>query len=48
VFAKALLIAGPHEAETIAGAQKEVSYLAVDRDGNISGIKKSLELIHDY
>ena len=48
VFAKALLIAGPQEAETLAHNAPEISYLAVDRDGKIWGPLESLEFIHEY
>jgi FAD:protein FMN transferase len=46
VFAKALLIAGPNEAEMIAQNAPELSYLAVDRDGKIWGNLESLEFIN--
>jgi FAD:protein FMN transferase len=46
VFAKALLIAGPHEAQTIA-QNADISYLAVNREGNILGTQESLEYICD-
>jgi thiamine biosynthesis lipoprotein len=42
VFAKALLIGGPRDAQEIAQGI-EIDYLAVDRQGNICGTKKSLE-----
>jgi thiamine biosynthesis lipoprotein len=45
VFAKALLIAGPQEAEMVALGAPEISYLAVDRRGDIWGSLQSLELI---
>jgi FAD:protein FMN transferase len=45
VFAKALLIAGPQNAEIISQAETEIAYLAVNRDGQIVGTKKSLEYI---
>ena len=47
VFAKALLIAGPQEAETLARNASEISYLAVDRGGQIWGPLDSLELINE-
>ena len=47
VFAKALLIAGPREAEMLAHNAPEISYLAVDRDGTIWGTLESLEVIHE-
>lgn len=47
VFAKALLIAGPQEADQIAQNAQEISYLAVDREGKIWGSLKSLEYIND-
>jgi len=47
VFAKALLIAGPQKAETLAHNASEISYLAVDRGGKIWGSLKSLELINE-
>jgi len=48
VFAKAFLIAGPGEVETIAQAAPEVHYLAVDQEGRIWGTLKSLEFINEY
>jgi len=48
VFAKAFLIAGPAEVETIAQAAPEVHYLAVDQDGRIWGSLESLEYINGY
>ena len=47
VFAKALLIAGPQEAEMLAYHAPEISYLAVDHGGNVWGSLESLELIND-
>jgi thiamine biosynthesis lipoprotein len=47
VFAKALLIAGPQEAEQVAHNAPEISYLAVDHGGKIWGSLESLELIND-
>ena len=47
VFAKALLIAGPQEAESLAHNAPEISYLAVDREGKIWGSLESLELINE-
>lgn len=47
VFAKALLIAGSQEAETIAQNAAGISYLAVDREGKIWGTKESLEYVYD-
>jgi thiamine biosynthesis lipoprotein len=47
VFAKALLIAGPDEAETIARNAPGISYLAVDRAGKIWGSLESLEYINE-
>jgi thiamine biosynthesis lipoprotein len=46
VFAKALLIAGPQQAKTIAG-NADISFLAVNREGNILGTQKSMEYIDD-
>jgi thiamine biosynthesis lipoprotein len=46
VFAKALLIGGPREAQNIS-QNADISYLAVDREGNIIGTQASLELIYD-
>ncbi len=46
VFAKALLIAGSREAEQIATHVPELSYLAVDRAGEIWGTQKSMEYIY--
>jgi len=46
VFAKALLIAGPREAQSIA-QNADILFLAIDRDGNIIGTQKSLEFIYD-
>jgi len=48
VFAKALLIAGPHEADMLAQNAPEISYLAVDREGNIWGSLESLEFVNEY
>jgi thiamine biosynthesis lipoprotein len=42
VFAKALLIGGPREAQAIA-ENAAIAYLAVDRQGNLCGTQKSLE-----
>jgi thiamine biosynthesis lipoprotein len=47
VFAKALLIAGPQDAERIAYNAPEISYLTVDRGGQIWGSLESLELINE-
>jgi len=47
VFAKALLLAGPQEAEIVAHNAPEISYLAVDRGGKIWGSPQCLELIND-
>ena len=47
VFAKALLIAGPQEAELIAYNAPEISYLAVDHAGMIWGSLESLEFINE-
>ena len=47
VFAKALLIAGPQEAEMMAHNAPEISYLAVDRGGMIWGSLESLEFINE-
>lgn len=46
VFAKALLIAGPNEAETILNNEEEISYLAVDHDGKIWGTRRSMEYVY--
>jgi thiamine biosynthesis lipoprotein len=46
VYAKALLIAGPLEAQTLTQSD-EIIYLAVDREGNLLGTKKSLEYLYD-
>jgi FAD:protein FMN transferase len=46
VFAKALLIAGPREAQEIA-QNADIPYLAVNREGNILGTQTSLEYICD-
>ena len=46
VFAKALLIAGPQEAEFVARNAPEISYLAVDRGGKIWGSLENLEFIN--
>jgi len=48
VFAKALLIAGPREAEMLAQNATEISYLAVDHEGKIWGSLESLEYINEY
>jgi thiamine biosynthesis lipoprotein len=47
VFAKALLIVGPQEAEMLAHNVPEISYLAIDRAGMIWGPLESLELINE-
>lgn len=47
VFAKALLIAGPLEAEMLALNAPEIAYLAVDRAGKIWGPLESLEFINE-
>lgn len=46
VFAKALLIAGPYEALKIT-QNADISFIAVDREGNILGTQKSLEYTHE-
>jgi thiamine biosynthesis lipoprotein len=46
VFSKALLIAGSQGAERLAQNAPEISFLAVDREGNLIGTKQSLEYIH--
>ena len=46
VYAKALLIAGPGEAEQIASRESQISYLAVDRNGQCSGTFLSLEKMY--
>ena len=48
VFAKALLIAGPREAEMVARNAPEIAYLAVDREGKIWGSLESLEFVNEY
>jgi thiamine biosynthesis lipoprotein len=48
VFAKALLIAGPREAEMVAHNAPEIAYLAVDREGKIWGTLESLEFVNEY
>ncbi len=48
VFAKALLIAGPREAEMVARNAPEIAYLAVDREGKIWGTLESLEFVNEY
>jgi thiamine biosynthesis lipoprotein len=45
-YAKALLIAGPREAQKLA-SQINIDYLAVDRNENILGTSKSLEYIYE-
>ena len=45
VFAKTLLIAGSREASEIA-ENADISFLAVDRNGNVIGTNKSLEYIN--
>jgi len=47
VFAKALLIAGPQEAEMMAQNEPEISYLTVDHAGMIWGSLESLEFINE-
>lgn len=46
VFAKALLIAGPQEAQKIAQSAG-IAFLAIDREGNLIGTHKSLEYLYD-
>jgi thiamine biosynthesis lipoprotein len=47
VYAKSLLIAGPHEFEEILGkCGSQLTYLAVDRYGNILGTQVNLEAMH--
>ena len=48
VFAKALLIAGPQEAETLINNDEQISYLAVDREGEIWGTQKSLGYVNEH
>jgi thiamine biosynthesis lipoprotein len=48
VFAKALLIAGPQEADVVVQNATEIYYLAVDREGKIWGSLESLEYVNDY
>lgn len=48
VFAKALLIAGPQEAETLINNDEQISYLAVDREGKIWGTQKSLGYLNEH
>lgn len=48
VFAKALLIAGPQEADMVARNAPEIAYLAVDREGKIWGTLESLEFVNEY
>ena len=48
VFAKALLIAGPQEADIVTQNAPEIYYLAVDREGKIWGSLESLEYVNDY
>ena len=45
VFAKALLIAGPQEAQIIA-QNAEIAFIAVDREGNMIGTQKSMEFVN--
>lgn len=47
VFAKALLIAGPHEAHQLA-LNEDILYLAINQQEQIIGTKNSLELIDKY
>jgi thiamine biosynthesis lipoprotein len=46
VFAKALLIAGPQQAQEIA-SHAGIAFLAVDREGQLVGNHKSLEYLYD-
>jgi thiamine biosynthesis lipoprotein len=48
VFAKALLIAGPQEADIVTQNAPEIYYLAVDRERKIWGSLESLEYVNDY
>jgi FAD:protein FMN transferase len=48
VYAKALLIAGPREADMVALNAPELSFLAVDSDGKIWGTLKSLEYVYEH
>ena len=46
VFAKALLIAGPQEAEQLIRNDQQIAYLAVDLDGKVWGTPKSMEYVY--
>jgi thiamine biosynthesis lipoprotein len=48
VFAKALLIAGSQESESISKNTPDIKYIAIDQAGGIWGNLESLEYIHDY
>jgi thiamine biosynthesis lipoprotein len=47
VFAKALLLAGSREALTIAGARRDVEFIAVDPDGKLWGSKNAGEFFNE-
>jgi thiamine biosynthesis lipoprotein len=44
-FAKALLIAGPENAALLAASQRDLSFVAVQKDGSLWGTVESQELI---
>ncbi len=46
VFAKALLIAGSHEAEEIAARRDDIAFVAVDHAGKLWGSSKSKEFLN--
>jgi len=49
VFAKALLIAGPREADRLVVTETSpFTYIAVDREGKLSGTHPILEMQHDH
>jgi len=45
VFAKALLIAGSHEAERIAAQRHDLAFIAVDHTGQIWGSNNAREFL---
>jgi thiamine biosynthesis lipoprotein len=47
VFAKALLIAGPREVDSIAARQSDLAFIAVDRAGQLWGSTRAKEFLND-
>ena len=48
VFAKALLIGGAGEAESLLEAHPDLAYLAVDRNGQLSGSQNYKEYVYEF